>query len=153
MKNTLVLVTDFGGFKAFRLENDQPHSSPRLELLEEYEDAGAHRRVVEEVTDQAGRFRRKIGRRGGAAMSDGEQHNMALEKRKRGVRKLAGRIDSLMQDPAVDQCFLAASREIMNPLLQELSPDSRSKIGMNIPADLTKVSKAELLNKFRVRAS
>jgi len=152
MKNTLVLVTDFGGFKAFRLENDHPHSSPRLELLEEYEDAQAHRRVVEEVTDQAGRFRRKIGRRGGAAMSDGEQHNMALEKRKRGVRKLAGRLDSLMQNPEIEQCFLAASREIMNPLMQELSANSRSKIGMNIPADLMKVSKAELLSKFQVRA-
>jgi hypothetical protein len=150
MKNTLVLVTDFGGFKAFRLENDHPHSSPRLELLEEYEDAQAHRRVIEEVTDQAGRFRRKIGARGGAAMSDGEQHNMALEKRKRGVRKLAGRLDSLMQNPEIEQCFLAASREIMNPLLQELSPNSRSKIGINIPADLMKVSKAELLTKFRV---
>jgi len=152
MKNTLVLVTDFGGFKAFRLENDHPHSSPRLELLEEYEDAEAHRRVVDEVTDQAGQFRRKIGGRRGAARSDGEQHNMALEKRKRGVRKLAGRLDSLMQDPEIEQCFLAASREIMNPLLQELSPNSRSKIGMNIPADLMKVSKAELLSKFQVRA-
>jgi len=121
-----------------------------LELLEEYEDAGAHRRVVEEVTDQAGQFRRKIGRRGGAASSDGEPHNMMLEKRKRGVRKMAGKIESLMQDPEIEQCFLAASREIMNPLLQELSPSSRSKIGRNIPADLMKVSKAELLNKFRV---
>jgi hypothetical protein len=150
MKNTLVLVTDFGGFKAFRLENDQPHSSPRLELLEEYKDDGAHRRVVEEVSDTAGRYRRKVGARGGAALSDGENHNMALEKRKRGVRKLAGRIDSLMQNPEIEQCFLAASREIMNPLLQELSPGSRSKIGINIPSDLMKASKVELLKQFRV---
>ena len=152
MKNTLVLVTDFGGFKAFRLENNQPHSSPRLELLEEYADAGAHRRIVEEVTDAAGRFGRGATARRGAPMSDGERHNMTLEKRKRGVRKLAGRIDSLMQNPEIEQCFLAASREIMRPLLQELSADSRSKIGMNIPADLTKASKSELLNKFRVHA-
>lgn len=151
MKNTLVLVTDLGGFKAFRLENDHPHSSPRLELLEEYEDAAAHRRVVEEVTDQAGQFRRKIGARGGAT-SDGEPHNMMLEKRKRGVRKMAGKIEELMKNPEIEQCFLAASREIMNPLLQELSASSRSKIGMNIPADLMKVSKAELLSKFRVSA-
>jgi hypothetical protein len=85
-------------------------------------------------------------------MSDGERHNMTLEKRKRGVRKLAGRIDELMQDPEIEQCFLAASREIMRPLLQELSPDSRSKIGRNIPADLMKASKADLLSKFRVHA-
>jgi hypothetical protein len=150
MKNTLVLVTDFGGFKAFRLENDAPHSSPRLELLEEYNDEEAHRRLVEQVTDFAGRFRRGMGARGGAALSDGENHNLALEKRKRGVRNLAGKINSLMQNPEVEQCFLAASREIMNPLLQELSPNSRSKIGMNIPADLMKASKVELLKQFRV---
>jgi len=151
MKNTLVLVTDFGGFKAFRLENDSPHSSPRLELLEEYKDAEAHRKLVENVSDSAGRFPRRTGARGASgAMSDGERHNILLEKRKRGVRNLAGRLDSLMQNPEIEQCFLAASREIMNPLLQELSPGSRSKIGINIPADLMKASKVELLKQFRV---
>jgi hypothetical protein len=151
MKNTLVLVTDFGGFKAFRLENDHPHSSPRLELLEEYIDAEAHRRLVEEVSDSGGRFPRGGGARGaGGAMSDGERHNIHLEKRKRGVRKLAGKLDSLMQNPEIEQCFLAASREIMNPLLEELSPGARSKIGMNIPVDLMKASKVELLRQFRV---
>ena len=150
MKNTLVLITDFGGFKAFRLENDHPHSSPRLELLEEYKDSDSNRKMTERVSDLSGRFPRRTGARSGGAMSDGERHNIALENRKRGVRNLAGRIDSLMQDPEIEQCFLAASREIMNPLLQELSPGSRSKIGMNIPADLMKASKVELLKQFQV---
>ena len=151
MKNTLVLVTDLGGFKAYRLENNQPISSPRLELLEEYTDSQAHQRLGEEVSDFAGRFPRRTGTPGATgAMSDGERHNIQLEKRKRGVRKLAGRLDSLMQDPKIEKCFLAASREIMNPLLQELSPGARSKIGMNIPADLMKASKVELLRQFRV---
>jgi len=151
MKNTLVLVTDLGGFKAYRLENNQPMSSPRLELLEEYKDAQAHRRLVEEVTGLSGRFPRRTGAaRAAGAMSDGERHNIELEKRKRGVRKLAGRLDSLMQNPDIEQCFLAASREIMNPLLQELSPGARSKIGMNIPADLMKASKVQLLRQFGV---
>jgi hypothetical protein len=150
MKNTLVLVTDLGGFKAYRLENNQPMSSPRLELLEEYKDAEAHLRLVEEVSGLAGRFPRRTAAARAGAMSDGERHNIELEKRKRGVRKLAGRLDSLMQDPEIEQCFLAASREIMNPLLQELSPGARSKIGMNIPADLMKASKVQLLRQFRV---
>ena len=150
MKNTLVLVTDFGGFKAFRLENDHPHSSPRLELLEEYKDAEANRRLGEQVSDLSGRFPRRGSAGTGGAMSDGERHNIQLEKRKRGVRKLAGLLDSLMQNPEIEQCFLAASREIMNPLLQELSPGARSKIGINIPVDLMKASKVELLKQFRV---
>lgn len=150
MKKTLVLVTDLGGFKAYHLENNQPISSPRLELLEEYKDAEAHRRLVEQVSDLSGRFPRRNGARAAGAMSDGERHNIELERRKRGVRKLAGRLDSLMQNPEIEQCFLAASREIMNPLLQELSPGARSKIGINIPADLMKASKVELLRQFRV---
>jgi len=151
MKNTLVLVTDFGGFKAYKLENNQPLSSPRLELLEEYNHREAHQKLVEQTTDFSGRFPRSAGTPGATgAMSDGERHNIQLEQRKRGVRKLAGRIDSLMKDPTVEQCFLAASREIMNPLLQELSPGARSKIGINIPVDLMKASKVELLRQFRV---
>lgn len=151
MKNTLVLVTDLGGFKAYRLENNQPISSPRLELLEEYRDTEVNRRLVEQVSDLSGRFPRRTGNANAAgAMSDGERHNIQLEKRKRGVRKLAGRLDMLMQDPRIEQCYLAASREIMNPLLEELSPGARSKIGMNIPADLMKASKVELLRQFRV---
>jgi len=150
MKNTLVLVTDFGGFKAFRLENDSPHSSPRLELLEEYTHSDAHLKMAERVSDLSGRFPRGGGARSGGAMSDGERHNMELENRKRGVRNLAGRMDVFMQDPQVERCFLAASREMMNPLLQELSPASRSKIGLNIPTDLMKASKVELLKQFRV---
>lgn len=150
MKNTLVLVTDFAGYKAYRLENEQPYSSARLELLEEYTDSEAHRRLVEQVSDLSGRFPRGGARSAAAAMSDGERHNIELEKRKRGVRKLAGRLDPLMQDPKIEQCFLAASREIMHPLLAELSPGARSKIGMNIPADLMKASKVDLLRHFGV---
>src|SRR6185436_15633800 len=103
MKNTLVLVTDFGGFKAYKLENNQPLSSPRLELLEEYNHREAHQKLVEQTTDFSGRFPRSAGTPGATgAMSDGERHNIQLEQRKRGVRKLAGRIDSLMKDPTVE---------------------------------------------------
>jgi hypothetical protein len=150
MKNTLVLVTDLGGYKAYRLENEQPLSSPRLELLQEYTDSEAHRRLVEQVSDFSGRFPRRAARGAAVATSDGERHNIELEKRKRGVRRLAGRLDPLMQDPQIEQCFLAASREIMHPLLAELSPGARSKIGINIPADLMKASKVELLRHFGV---
>ncbi|HXT11738.1 MAG TPA: host attachment protein [Candidatus Angelobacter sp.] len=151
MKNTLVLVTDFAGFKAFRLENDPPLSSPRLELLEEYSDQEAHRRLVEQVSDLSGRFPRRTGAHGAnGAMSDGERHNIELEQRKRGVRKLAGRLDSLMQNPEIEQCYLAASPQVMHPLLQAMSAGARSKIGLNVSANLMKASKAELLRQFRM---
>jgi hypothetical protein len=149
MKNTLVVVTDLAGFKAYRVDDDQMHSSPRLELLQEFSNPQIQGRLVERLSDLAGRFPRRTGASQSSAMSDGERHNIHLEQRKRGVRKLAGQIDELMRDPGVDQCFLAASREIHHPLLDELAPATRAKIGQNIPADLTKVAKAQLLGYFR----
>ena len=83
-------------------------------------------------------------------MSDGERHNIELEMRKRNVRRLAGRLDSLMRNPDIEQCFIAASPQVMHPLLEEISAGSRSKIGMNIPANLMKASKVELLRQFHM---
>ena len=36
MNNKLVVVTDLGSFKAYKLEADSLHSTPRLELIEEF---------------------------------------------------------------------------------------------------------------------
>ena len=126
MKNTLVVVTDLGGFKAFRLDNGVAHTTPRLELLEEFSNAEAHDRLVEKVSDLSGRFPRGTGAASGAgAMSDGERHNIELER-----------------------CFLAASREINHQLLDELESGSRAKVAKLVAADLTKTDKSELLRHF-----
>ena len=92
MKETLIVVTDLAGFKAFRLDNDYGHRTPRLELFQQFGNADAHTRLVEKVTDLSGRFPRSGGVLQTAnAMSDGERHNLELELRKRYVRQLAGR--------------------------------------------------------------
>jgi len=150
MKKTLVVVTDLGGFKAYRLEDDGMHSTPRLELLAEFINAEAQVRIGEQVSDLSGRFPRRTGASPATgAMSDGERHNIELERRKRGVRELADRLNSLMRDDNVEQCWLAASRGINHPLLDELDPAARAKIGVNVPMDLMKVNKSDLLGHFR----
>ena len=149
MKNTLVVVTDLGGFKAFRLDNGVAHTTPRLELLEEFSNAEAHDRLVEKVSDLSGRFPRGTGAASGAgAMSDGERHNIELERRKRYVRQMARRLNSLMRDSSIERCFLAASREINHQLLDELESGSRAKVAKLVAADLTKTDKSELLRHF-----
>jgi hypothetical protein len=149
MKNTLVVVTDLGGFKAYRLDDNQLNSSPRLELLAEFNNPQAHTRLIETVTDLSGRFPRRTGTsRATRMMSDGERHNLQLEQRKRGVRRMATELNVLMRSGDIEQCWLAASREMNRQLLDELDPQARAKIGMNIPADLMKVSKSDLLAHF-----
>ena len=149
MKNTLVVVTDLGCFKAFRLENHHPNRAPHLELVEEFNSAGAHDKLVDKVSDLGGRFPRRTGApNNSAAMSDGERHNIELEARKRLVRQLAQRLNALARRPEVERCLLAASREINHQFLEELEPQVRAKIEKSIAADLTKLERAEILSRF-----
>lgn len=150
MKITLLVVTDLGGFKAYRLDNGEFLRTPRLELQEEFSNHAAHGRLVDRVTDLGGRFPRSTGASNSTgAMSDGERHNIQLEQRKRLVRQLARRLNSLLRNPEVERCFLAASREIHHQLLDELDGHVRIKIERNLPADLTKVDKSDLLGHFQ----
>jgi hypothetical protein len=147
--NTLLVVADLGGFKAFKLENNNHLSrTPRLEMLDQFENVQAHGRLVEKVSDLSGRFPRGTGLKNGGAMSDGERHNIELESRKRQVRQMAHRLNELARSPDVERCFLAASKEINHQLLDELEPKVRAKIVKNIHADLTKLERPEILRHF-----
>jgi hypothetical protein len=149
--NTLLVVADLGGYKAYKLENHSYHhlQTPRLELLEQFSNPEAHGRLIDKVSDQAGRFpRRTGGARAAGAMADGERHNIELETRKRFVRRMAERLNALARDPEINRCLLAASREINHPLVEELEPQVRAKIFKNVPADLTKLDQAEILRHF-----
>ncbi|HHY86788.1 MAG TPA: host attachment protein [Verrucomicrobia bacterium] len=149
MRNTWIVVTDLEELKAYRVDSDPLYSNPRLELVD-HARTTANRRLVEEVTDQAGRFPRTgVGPNGVGGMARGERHNMELEKRKRCIRKLADHLNSLLRSDEVERCFLAASREIHNALLQEIDPRLRAKVEVDVAADLTNVPKSELLGYFK----
>ena len=148
MKNTLLVVAELGGYKAFKIDNNQLNRAPRLELLEHYENPLAHGRIVDRMSDLSGRFPRGSGIKGAGAMSDGERHNIELESRKRLVRQLAQRLNVLARNPEVERCLLAASKDINRQLMEELEPQVRCKVEKNIPADLTKIGQADILQYF-----
>ncbi|HWV99598.1 MAG TPA: host attachment protein [Candidatus Acidoferrum sp.] len=149
MKNTLVVVAELGGFKAFKVENNNHLArEPRLEFLEQYENAEAHGHLGDKVSDLSGRFPRGTGTKAGGAMSDGERHNIELESRRRLVRQLAQRLNTLARGQEIERCFLAASKEINHQLMEELDPQVRAKIEKNISADLTKLERADILRRF-----
>jgi hypothetical protein len=149
MKNTLVVVTDLGCFKAFKLENNQVNRTPRLELLEEFNNEEAHERLVERVTDLSGRFPRGAAKSGvSGPMSDGERHNIELESRKRLVRQMAARFNDLARDKEIERCLVATSKEIKSQFLDELDPAVRAKIEKLVPADLTKIQSAQIMSYF-----
>lgn len=149
MKNTLLVVTDLACLKAYRIDARPEYSMPRLELVDEFHSSEVHARLTDKVSDQSGRFPRGGGPPNGAgAMSAGERHNIELEQRKRQVRRLAGRLQTLVSNAGIERCLLAASKEINHQLLEELPVQARGKIQKNLAADLTKLEKSDLLEHF-----
>jgi hypothetical protein len=145
MKNKIVVVTDLGSLKAYKLANAQPGISPRLELIEELQLNGAHQKLTEQVSNGAGRFG-KGGVGNGAAV--GERHNIELEHRKRLVKQLTDKLSTLLRADGVEGCLFAASKEINHAITEALEPRLRAKLVKNLAADLTKLSKAELLERM-----
>jgi len=141
----LVIVADLGHLKAYRLEERPELSRPRLELIESMETIETHQ-LREDVTDQAGRFRKEpaVVR----ALSDGEEHNLDLERRNRTVRMLAETITTLIAQEHVPNCYLAADARINQSLLGEMDQLTRQKMQKNIPANLSKLDPEELVERF-----
>jgi len=145
MKNIVIVVTDLGNFKAYKLEKTNLNT-PRLKLMHEALPVNGHGKIVDKVTDQAGRYHN--GMHGKWTTPWGEPHNIELEDRKRRVRYVAHELDAILRNDEVDGCWLAASKEINHQLIAELGRQSRAKILKNIPSDLTRTDKSQLLNHF-----
>lgn len=145
MKPKLIIVTDLGMLKAYRLEST-PQGTPHLEPIEERLLEDAHHRLSEQVTDFAGRHVAPTAKNWGAPM--GDDHNLKLETKRRLIRTLAGHIQRLVEQNGENGCCLAAPREIHRMLLDELPKPVQARIQRSVPQDLTKASKKELIEVF-----
>ncbi|HVU99949.1 MAG TPA: host attachment protein [Verrucomicrobiae bacterium] len=147
MRTKLLVLADSGHLKAYRLKEDPAISRPRLELLENWESA-VPRHLREDVTDQAGQYRKGSTASGPSDVSDGEQHNIELERRRRALKEMAYRIDALAEREKPEGCYLAASSEINNSLVAELADTTRRSIEKNVSANLTRAGQDEVIRHF-----
>src|SRR5690242_6241981 len=99
MKKILLVVLDLGQLKAYRLERTHLNT-PRLVLVEEVEVPEAHRKLLDKVTDQAGRWHVPNSR---MAMSYGERQKIALESHRRLVKHQAQALHRLLDTPEVEE--------------------------------------------------
>ena len=145
MKNKLLIVTDLGLLKAYKVELTPKHT-PRLEPLEEVVLEEARHRVIEMVTDVAGRHIAPTQKSWGTPIA--AAHTLKLETRRRLIRQIAGHIERLIQGNANDGCWLAAHKEINHQILEELPQTIRARIKKNLQRDLTKAEQKDLLDQF-----
>ena len=150
--NKLVVLTDLGTFKAYRLEENRANSTPRLERVDAFENQRADDRIGRwMVSDDAGRFKSRghntaIATNDGA---DGERHNIWLENERRSVKQIAERISELLGNGEFESCYLAASNEINREIVEHLTPEARRKIEKNIHCNLVNAPKEQVLEHFK----
>ena len=150
MRSTLVVVADLGNFKAYYWDGNELHSTPRLELVEAFEAVDARSKrvrntltVLERRSANGGSNPKLPG-----AGSDGEQHNMHLEKRRRLVRQMADGLTGLLRPEKIERCFFAAPQEVNQQIVDHIPADVRRKIEKNLALDLTKLDKSTLIDHF-----
>jgi len=146
MDKTIIVVTDLGHFKAYRI-TQKPLESPRVTMIESYDAVEGHGKLVDKLSDMGGRF----GRGGGkeeAGMASGERHTIETETEKRLVKMIAKNIDTLIAGEKCEVWHLAAAKKINRQVLDRIKPDVKAKLDKIITADLTKIDKSEILTYF-----
>lgn len=148
--NKLVILTDLGTFKAYRMVEDRASSSARLEPVDAYETECGDDRISRKVSDDYGNQTK--GSVNFAAINDGasgEPHNLWQEEEKRSVRMIVNRMNELLDQDDYEGCYFAASNEINNSIVDNLNPKLRGKIEKNVHKNLVNAKREEILSHFQ----
>ena len=144
---SLVIVADRGSLKAYRVD-ETPTRGPSLQLIQAFDITDAHGKLVDKVTDLAGRY----------AVSDGAgtQHGASIAESKletetdrRIYKQLADQIVKIIDRSGKEGWSFAAPAEIHAAIVDLLPRAARNRIVEHVKSDLVKVEPAKLPSHFR----
>lgn len=145
MEARLLILADLGNVKAYKADLT-PLGSPHLDLIEHKIIEDAHGRIVDKVTDLAGRRAAPTARDWGSPASD--DHNLLLETKRRIVKQIASHIKRISEANGFSHIWIAAHKEILNMIIDELPQNIRGKVELHLARDLTKAPMEKLLKYF-----
>ena len=148
MPHKLIVLADLGRLKAFRVTRDEMTSKLHVELAEELNLLDGQEKLLEKVTDKAGRFPASGGSNGAGALSAGENHNLQSEIQKRLIKRIGEGINELVKRDNPTMWHFAAAQEINARIQELLCSEVRAKLSKSVGSDLTKIGKNELLSHF-----
>src|SRR3954463_4871199 len=117
--SSLVIVTDRGSLKAYRVD-DTPTRGPSLQLVQAFDTTDAHGRMMDKVTDFAGR--RASDAIGAHPTSSTAESKLEVETDRRIYRQLAEEIAKIVKSDGVEGWSFAAPSEF-HATIVELLPD------------------------------
>ncbi|PYI83886.1 MAG: hypothetical protein DME54_00315 [Verrucomicrobia bacterium] len=147
--SSLIIVTDRGSLKAYRV-NETPTRGPSLQLVQAFNITDAHGRLVDKVSDLAGRFPVTNGagaHRGAASIA--ERTQLEAETDRRIQKELADQIVKIVSLNGKEGWSFAAPAEIHSAIVDLLPPAVRNRIVEHVKSDLVKTEPAKLSAHFR----
>ena len=143
--NTLLIVADRGGLKAFRVE-ERSNGKPGLHQIDSDYEPDAHGRYADKVTDRAGRFKGSGLGQGQGGSADHSKTDM--ENDRRAVKAIAGRINELVEKEKPAGWRLAIPAQVARLLEDHLKPEVRKHLTETVHADLLRAEAADILGHF-----
>ena len=145
---SLVIVADRGSLKAYRVD-ETPTRGPSLRLVQAFDITDAHGKLIDKVTDMAGRFPVSDGGTGRHMNAVAERTQLETETNRRIYRELADQISKVVKSDGIEGWSFAAPAEFHSAIVDLLPSDVRNRIVEHVKSDLVKVEVAKLTNHFR----
>ena len=145
--SSLIIVTDRGSLKAYRV-NETPTRGPSLQLVQAFDITDAHGKLIDKVTDLAGRFAVSDGAGGHHGASVGES-KLETETDRRIYKQLADQIVKIVKSDGVEGWSFAAAADIHAAIVDLLPGNVRDRIVEHVKSDLVKIEPAKLPTHFR----
>jgi hypothetical protein len=144
---SLVIVADRGSLKAYRVD-ETPTRGPSLHLIQAFDITDAHGKLIDKLTDLAGRFpvRDGAGQHHGASIAE---QKLETETDRRIYKQLANQIVKIIERSGKDGWSFAAPAEIHSAIVDLLPAAARNRIVEHVKSDLVKVEPAKLPAHFR----
>jgi len=146
--SSLIIVTDRGSLKAYRVD-ETPTRGPSLKLVQAFDVTDAHGKLVDKVTDSAGRFPVSDGAGGRHANSIAERTQLETETDRRIHKQLADQIAKIVDSDGVEGWSFAAPASIHAALVDLLPRKVRNRIVEHVKSDLVKTEPSKLPAHFR----
>lgn len=146
--SSLIIVTDRGSLKAYRVD-ETPTRGPSLKLVQAFNVTDAHGRLVDKVTDLAGRFPVSDGAGGRHANSIAERTQLETETDRRIHKQLADQIAKIVESDDVEGWSFAAPASIHAAIVDLLPRKVRDRIVEHVKSDLVKTEPSKLPAHFR----
>lgn len=146
----LLIATNLGQLRVLKYRAAGEDPIEQEHLLEDPAESAKHHvaTIQEAVTDQSGRFGRgsPVGLQTG--MSYGEGLHLKAEMERNLVKKIAARIESILETEGRPRWILAAPKPLLARLQEILSPTARKILASTVGADVTRWPLAKLEARF-----